>query len=161
MDTTSQMPEKTSSNKLSIIGFVVFGLLLAAVSGFAYYQYSQIEQFKKAAQINRTIAITVNDKIYAQFTQVDENAHGQALEACMQIEETKPEYKALVEKGVCDPFSDVFKPDYSAFTPQLNTSATQLNELYAKLGVEQIPDFSDKPTENYIQKNWPRPIFKH
>jgi type II secretory pathway pseudopilin PulG len=161
MPSANTMADKRSAGKI-LIRLLVTILIVALVAGVAGLGYlyneekNKVAKHEQAAVGTRDLARLVQNEVYQQFTLVDERGHSNSNLTCNEIvasnnyEETKPEYRRLVDNGICSPFSDVYKPNYSAFTPYLQEQASAINAIYSELGLETISDFSDKPTSNYL-----------
>jgi hypothetical protein len=166
-----QQSVQNSRNGKRFLGYFLLIMLVAtaAALGYLYYTTNQklkaeqrkVADYKQAAIYTKELAAVVSDKIYRQFTLVDQNGHGIATNTCGQIvaalnyQDTKPEYRRLVEDGSCDPHSDVFKPNYSAFTPLLKEKAAKINEIFSRQGDGIVDNFDGKPENNYIKDAYP------
>jgi len=146
--------------KLRSILTILIIFILVGTTGYSVYLWqqekSQITKYQQAASITKQFAETVQNEVYKQFKLVDQRGHLTSSMTCGEIvasnnyQKTKPEYVRLVNNGVCAPFSDVYKPNYSAFTPKLQEKAKEINTIFSELGNDSIPDFKNKDTKNYL-----------
>jgi DNA-directed RNA polymerase subunit N (RpoN/RPB10) len=141
--------------------FMIFMIvvLITCIGVLAYLlnaEKQKVAKFRQAADKTKELASIIEKDVYTQFEKVDQRGHSISTMTCGEIvasnnyRTTKPEYVRLVQNGACDSHSDVFKANFSAFTPQLQKKSQEINGIYDELGVGRISGFDGKPDKNYL-----------